>query len=145
MMFSSNQVLKISGTLDQLELALRFALDYSGEAKNMTKAERDRGCKLLYQITDNGKYCIGWGFGDVPEGWKEYPFDFEVHIVSQIIAQYIKKQPRAESAYDYADGGTSDGFLMRTTEGLGWEEVQHIKNQFYCIVFFEPFVNYYAK
>ena len=39
----------------------------------MQQTEIDRGCKLLYQITEDGKYCIGWGYRNVPEGWLEYP------------------------------------------------------------------------
>lgn len=72
MMFSSNQILEVSGCLshhNELEAALEFALKYSGEAKNMTQKEIDRGCKLLYQITKDGKYCIGWGFEDVNRSW----------------------------------------------------------------------------
>ena len=49
MMFSSNQILEVSGRLsdqNELESALEFALKYSGEAKNMRQEEIDRGCKL---------------------------------------------------------------------------------------------------
>lgn len=139
-MFSSNQVLELSGGFDQLQHALQFALDYSEHSKNMTKKERERGCKLLFQIASDGRYCIGWGFGDVPSGWNEYQFDFEVPIVSQIIVQHIKKMPRAESGYEWADGGTSDGFLMKVPDNI-----DGIKSHFYCIVTFEPFCNFYAK
>lgn len=144
-MFSSNQVFQISGSLDQLQTALQFALDYSGNSKNMTKSERERGCKLLFQITNDGRYCIGWGFRDVPNGWNEYQFDFEVPIVSQIIAQHIRKQPEKESEYDCFDGSTSDGFLMKAIKDCSYEEYEAIINHFYCIVTFEPFTNFYAK
>lgn len=80
-MFSSNQILEVSGSLSnehELENALEFALKCSGNYKNMEKSEIDRGCKLLYQITEDGKYCIGWGFKDVPDGWIEYPFRFDI-------------------------------------------------------------------
>ena len=83
MMFSSNQILEVSGNLsdqNELEIALEFALKYSGYAKNMKQDEIDRGCKLLYQITEDGKYCIGWGFEKNPEGWIEYPFRFDIDI-----------------------------------------------------------------
>ena len=74
MMFSSNQILEVSGSLsnqNELESALEFALKYSGYDKNMSQEEIDRGCKLLYQITEDGKYWIGWGFEDVPDVWNE--------------------------------------------------------------------------
>ena len=91
-MFSSNQVLTYSGTFNELQLALEFALKASGNDKHMNEAERKRGCKLVYQISKTGKYCIGWAFETVTTGWKEYDFDFDVEIVSKIIAQYLKKQ-----------------------------------------------------
>ena len=71
MMFASNQIFEVSGCLSysaELEAALEFALKYSDHYKNMQQSEIDRGCKLLYQITKEGKYCIGWGFEDVPSG-----------------------------------------------------------------------------
>ena len=128
-----------------MESALRFALEYSDHAKNMTKPERERGCKLLFQIAKDGKYCIGWGFENVPTGWNEYQFDFEVPIVSQIIAQHIRKQPMPDSGYEWADGGTSDGFLMKSIHDCSREECDGIESPFYCIVTFEPFCNFYAK
>ena len=88
MMFSSNQVFEISGSMDQLPIALQFALDYSDHARAMTQREIERGCKLVYQIAKDGKYCIGWAFKDIQEGWQEYPFDFDVEIVAQPI-QYL--------------------------------------------------------
>lgn len=143
-MFSSNQILQMSGDMSQLEKALLFALEYSGQAKNMTKAERERGCKLLFQITKKGKYCIGWGFGDVPDGWSEYQFDFEVSIVAKIIIQHLGKLPVPKSGYEWADGSTSDGFLMKSVrETFGDED--DVKNAFYGIVTFEPYCNFYSK
>ena len=140
MMFSSNQVFEISGNMDQLPSALQFALDYSGHAKDMTKKEIERGCKLVYQITKDGTYCIGWSFGKIAEGWKEYPFDFEVDIVARIIAQHLYKLETPDSGYECADGGTSDGFLMKCDfYELG------IENSFYGIVNFKKFNCFYAK
>ena len=96
MMFSSNQVFEISGSMDQLPIALQFALDYSDHARAMTPREIERGCKLVYQIAKDGKYCIGWAFKDIQEGWQEYPFDFDVEIVARIIAQYLGKLETTE-------------------------------------------------
>ena len=143
-MFSSNQVFQISGDFRQLESALQFALEYSDNAKNMTKKEMDRGCKLVFQITDSGKYCIGWGFGEVPEEWSEYQFDFEVPIVSKIIEQHIKKLPVPHSGYEWADGSTSVGFIMKSVKETFGEDMD-IKNAFYGIVYFEPYCNFYSK
>ena len=143
-MFSSNQVFKISGTFSQLEMSLDFALTFSGHAKNMTKSERERGCKLTYQIAGD-KYLIGWAFREVPEGWNEYDFDFDTDIVSKIIVQFLKKQEVGESEYDYFDGGTDDGFIMERGTGCMTDREGKVKNPFYCIVSFSTFKNYYAK
>ena len=115
-MFSSNQILEVSGNLsdqNELEIALEFALKYSGYAKNMKQDEIDRGCKLLYQITEDGKYCIGWGFEKNPEGWIEYPFRFDIDIVSRIIRQHLESFPVEK---DIWDGSYQKGFIMKCIE-----------------------------
>ena len=138
-MFSSNQILEVSGCLshsNELESALEFALKYSGHDKNMLQSEIDRGCKLLYQITEDGKYCIGWGFEDVPSGWLEYPFKFDIKIVSDIIRQHLEKFPEKPGGWD---GSYDKGFIMKYRDRNG------IQNNFYCIVYFEPYTCFYAK
>ena len=143
-MFSSNQVLTYSGTFNELQLALEFALKASGKDKNMNEEERKRGCKLVYQISKTGKYCIGWAFGRVPNGWKEYDFDFDIEIVSKIIIQYLKKQEpvNIKDKEIQGDGSTSKGFIMSHDRP---EYTSDIQNCFYMIVYFQAFENYYAK
>lgn len=128
--------------MSQIESALQFALEMSGEVKNLSKSEQERGCLLTYQITDNGKYCIGWSFKEPQRGWQVYPFDFDVHIVAELIAQFLMKQPRPETHYDFSDGSTAKGFLM---EHGHWGHKSGIEEPFYCIVSFELFINFYAK
>ena len=140
MMFSSNQVLEISGSMDQLPIAMQFALDYSDHARAMTPREIERGCKLVYQIAKDGKYCIGWAFGKVSEGWLEYPFDFEVDIVAGIIAQHLRKMKTPATGYEWADGSDAEGFLMKVIDCDS-----NIENSFYGIVSFEKFGCFYAK
>lgn len=144
-MFSSNQVLEISGSLhhrNELESALEFALKYSGEEKNMTQEEIDRGCKLLYQITEDGKYCIGWGFKDVPQGWLEYPFKFDIDIVSRIICQHLETQVVKRDIWcDTYD----KGFIMKCIDECMAPEDNGIKSPFYGIVYFEPYTCFYSK
>ena len=144
-MFSSNQILEISGNLslpNELESALEFALKYSGEDKNMSQEEIDRGCKLVYQITEDGKYCIGWGFESVPKGWLEYPFKFDVAIVSQIIRKHLEDFPIKREIFD---GTYEKGFIMKSFGTCTAMEKDGIKEPFYCIVYFEPFSCFYAK
>ena len=148
-MFASNQQIKITGEYHDIPLVLGFALKLSGYDKNLTRSEIERGCKLVYQITKSGKYCIGWGFKDVPWGWQEYPFDFDIDIVSKIIEQHLKKHtPINDDDYEITsgDGSTGRGFLMKCPWMKNeWENEEDIQNNFYCIVYFEPFYNYYAK
>lgn len=139
MMFASNQIFEVSGSLshlDELEAALEFALKYSGEDKNMLQSEIDRGCKLVYQITKSGKYCIGWAFENVHSDWLEYPFKFDIEIVSKIIKQYLEAFPKEEGMWD---GSYRKGFLMK------YNQSSEIENPFYCIVSFEPYTCFYAK
>lgn len=144
-MFSSNQILKVSGSLtdtNQLSCALEFALNYSGNSKNMNKKEMDRGCKLLYQITRDGKYCIGWGFKSIPDGWNEYPFRFDIDIVSKIIHQHLDDFEIIEGG---GDGSYEKGFIMKCIEKSMSSEKYGIKNPFYCIIYFEPYMCFYSK
>lgn len=140
-MFSSNQSLSVSGCLShpgELKTSLEFALKYSGHDKNMLQSEIDRGCKLVYQITEDGKYCIGWGFGNIPSGWSEYPFRFDIEIVSKIIEQHLEAFPKKEGIWG---GSYHKGFIMKCVS----ENCDTIKNPFYCIVYFEPYTCFYAK
>ncbi len=142
MLFSSNQRFEVSGNLrssDELSSALEFALKFSGNYENMTKREIDRGAKLLYQITEDDKYCIGWAFGEVPSGWSEYPFRFDIEIVSRIIKQYLEDFPVEEHI---GDGSYRKGFIMKC---LSYSDYDTIKESFHCIVYFEPYTCYYAK
>ena len=130
-MFSSEQVFEVSGTMDQLEMAIRFAF-------NMSELSKDN---ISYQITKDGKYCIGWL---AKEGWKKYPFDFDPHIVSEIVEQHLRKQ-KYGNPYSYDDGSTEKGFLMKAIPQLFSDEEDGIKSPFYGIVSIEPYMNFFAK
>ena len=134
-MFSSNQVFEISGSMEQLEKALRFALSFSEQTHS----------KIVFQTTDDGKYCIGWEGERVEKGWQQFQFDFDVSIVSKIIIQFLQKQKDVVSGYESFDGCTSQGFIMKNIPNLFSDEYQGIKNPFYGIISFEPYCNFYAK
>lgn len=139
-MFSSNQILQISGTFSQLQSALEFVLSHADKSRN----------HLCFQTTRNGKFCIGWRstFDDKPEeGWHEFQYDFDSEIVAKVIVQFLKKQERKETIYDHFDGGTEQGFLMQNIpESFEDEDEENgIVNPFYGIVSFERFTNFYAK
>lgn len=140
-MFSSNQILEVSGSFDQLESALKFALHHSGNLNNNYPNEDDNKHKLTYQITEDGKYCIGWVYETVPNGWLEFPFKFNTEIVSKIIIKYLEGFPLEDSGLD---GSHEKGFLM-TGLKEGYSYNLGITNAFYCIVYFTPFTCFYSK
>jgi hypothetical protein len=129
-MFSSEQIFEVSGDMDQLEMAIKFAIE-------MYETGR---ASVVYQITKDGKYCLGWGN---QEGWNKFPFDFDAHIVSEIVKQHLNKQ-KYENLYAWSDGTSEKGFLMKVIHTSAMNE-DGIKNPFFGIVSIEPFMNYYAK
>ena len=135
-MFSSNQEFKISGDFSQLQSALEFAVGYD------ETQEKD----LVFQIIEDGKYCIGWKLDDGPtKGWQDFQFDYNSEIVAKIIIQFLQKQKRKDSPYEYFDGSTDEGFLMKNIPETFSDEYEGIKNPFYGIVSFETFTNFYSK
>lgn len=121
--FSSNQVLEISGAFGQLQTALEFALKMSGNYK------------CVYQITEDGRYRIGKSYDKPKEGWNEFQFDFDTGIVSQIIIQFLSKQDIHYE--DEGDGGYNKGFIMKA--------ISEYVDGGYGIVEFKPFVCFYSK
>lgn len=130
-MFSSEQVFELSGTMEQLQMAIKFAIDMYGIGKD----------RITYQITKDGKYCLGWNDGS---GWNKFPFDFDSHIVAKIVEQHLEKQD-CEDPYAWADGSSEKGFLMKAIPQLFSDRYKGIKSPFYGIVSIEPYMNYYAK
>lgn len=130
-MFSSDQIFEVSGDMQQLEKTIRFAIDMNGIGKS----------GICYQKTEDGKFCLGWGD---EEGWSPFPFDFDPHIVAEIVKQHLEKQD-CEDPYAWADGSSGKGFLMKVIPGTCADKYKGIKNPFYGIVSIEPFMNYYSK
>lgn len=143
-MFSSNQVLEISGSLmhsDDLYNALEFALKVTEDLtafSHVTKAN----VKCVYQVTEDGKYCIGKAYGQPEEGWHEYPFEFDLNIITQIIAKHLLKQ---DIKYGEWDGSYEKGFKMKVINKSFSKEKDNIINPYYGIVNFEPYTCFYAK
>lgn len=131
-MFSTEQKFEVSGDMTQLEEAVKFAINMFDIGKS----------NICFQITDDGKYCLGWG---MQEGWTLFPFDFDAHIIAKIVEQHLSKQVYNEDDYAFYDGCTGDGFLMKVIPCTFADTYNGIKNPFYGIVSIEPFVNYYAK
>ena len=142
-MFTSNQKLEVSGSLhhkDELYNALEFALKLSDNFECFTRT--DKPSKCVFQITDDGRYCVGWSFDGTAKGWSEYPFDFDLSIISKIIEQHLMKQT---IIYDEWDGSYKKGFLMKVIEESLSDDDNGIKSPFYGIVEFSPFTCFYSK
>lgn len=142
-MFSSNQILEVSGDLshgNDLYNALEFALKASGDINSFTRT--DKKSKCVYQITEDGRYCIGWAFDGIKDGWSEFQFDFDLNIISQIISQYLSKQKVAE---DIWDGGYSKGFIMKAIPESMGSTYKGVKNSSFGIVEFKPYTCFYSK
>jgi len=142
-MFSSNQLLEVSGCIEhenELKNALEFALKASDDIERFTRNESPARC--VYQITPDGKYCIGHVFGEIKDGWLEFPFDFDLDIISMIIQKHLNAQKIEYGGYD---GSYRKGFVMRAIETSFADIENGIKNPFYGIVYFQPFTCFYAK
>ena len=138
-MFSSNQVLKISGDLNHdkdLRDAIEFALKKSDWHKCFTRNEKPTKC--VFQISDNGDFCIGWGNAEY--GWSEFQFDYDIDIISKIAEQHLRKQ----SVSGFGGGGTnSHGFLM---ECIDYDTNGINENGIYKgIIIIKSYNCYYAK
>ena len=139
-MFSSNQKLEISGCIEhknELKNALEFAIKASGWHEPFTR--KDKPAKCVYQITEDGRYCLGW---HMEKGWNEFQFDFDIEIISRIVAQHLEKQ---EIEYDEWDGSYHKGFLMKVIDWSFADEKNGIKNPSYGIIQIEPYTCFYAK
>ena len=134
-MFTSNQILQISGSLSnilELELAIDFALKFSEYSSK----------KIVYQITDDGKYCIGWADENIPDGWHAYPFDFDIELVSIMIKQHLQSFFAVKKDFwdDYGKG-----FFMNCISDYMSDGTQGIKEPSHGIVYFTAYTCYYAE
>ena len=146
MMFSSNQILVISGPLDDdtLNNALEFALKISGYIDLFTRENNPTRC--VFQITEDGKYCIGWQpYGKTTSpNWKDLIFKFDIDIISSIIKQHLKSQKGV--CNETGDGSYSPGFIMKVIDDKYFRsEFKGIKEPFYGIVEFNAYTCFYAK
>ena len=140
-MFSSNQIFEISGCLsdrDALKNSLEFALKYYG----IDVKGADGRIKVVYQVTQDEKMCIGWGFDEIPTGWKEFPDEFDIDKVIDSIEQFLSTFPLKKGN---ADGSYKEGFVMRVIKEYMGSEYDGIKNPFYGIVYFEPYTCFYSR
>lgn len=136
-MFSSNQILEISGDLnhtDELKEAIEFALKKSDWHRCFTRKEKPAEC--VFQITDKGDFCIGWG--DAKNGWNAFQFDYDIDIISKIAEQHLRKQSVCGFG---GDGTDSHGFLMKA---IGYD-TDEVRDNYRGIIIITSYNCYYAK
>lgn len=130
-MFSSNQVLQISGDLNPSDI--KNALDYAMELYGFVQSP------IGWQFSEDNKFCIGKFVNDNTD-WNKFPLDidFDTELAAVLIYKYLNQQEYIlDGPYD---GAYEKGFLMKTIKSD-----TKIKSSFYGIVSFEVFVNFYAK
>ena len=135
-MFSSNQVLSVSGELDikYIKHCLSFALQLAGYDYNSPTSI------CTWQITEDGRYCIGWASGSVPSGWNSYPFDFDIDIISNIILKHLKNKDLYHDSCEECSG-----FCMNVIPETLAEQENGIIKPFYGLVSFTTYLCVYSK
>lgn len=143
-MFSSNQVLLLSGPLDgpDLEQALAFALEFSDQLAGFG-TESAKSCPV-YQITADGKFCIGWRLKSrtLPH-WADFPVPYTAKQIAGRIRDHLR--PMYSGPQYTSCGVWKSGFLMSVISESMASESQGVKNPFYGIVSFEVFPVFYSK
>lgn len=141
MMFSSNQVFKISGNIKhdgELASAVRAALEMSGYDAFFRRVKDP--AQMVFQITESGKYAVGWCWDNTPvKGWTMLPFDYDINILCAIIRKHLEKQRPVSIPWD---GSCEKGFLLCAK---GDDVFEDVTSPFYCIFTVEPFTCFYAK
>lgn len=126
-MFTANQVMKISGTLDKLAATIGFAMCIAGKPND-----------IAWQISGN-KFILGYTGGHNTEGWNQYNHSTSSKKIAKDICKFLKN---VKSSLPEANEGTywDRGFLMSLVDG---SEDMQIINSKYALVVFEPYDCYY--
>lgn len=121
-MFSSNQLLDISGDLNESKLksVLDFVVSVYGGEPN------------AYQITDDKRFVLGYIYKDT-EGWEKFQFDYDNVILSRIIYNHLNE---GEIEYGDWDGGYHKGFRVKAVEESMAGERKGIKIRFMALLKF---------
>ena len=131
-MFSSNQILKISGLLDIGGKSLNDALSYTLKVS---------GRKIrTFQIKDNKLYIGFCKMENKNSPWITYPFDMNVDILTPIAIDFISSHPTTDDDVAYYDGHVDNGWLI-----TGYNELKpfNIEEYGFSILSIEAFNCYY--
>ncbi|MDE7244972.1 MAG: hypothetical protein K2O18_13505 [Oscillospiraceae bacterium] len=81
-----------------------------------------------------------------PDGWTDYPFDYDPKIIAEIVQQRIEKQPEPEAPY--TDGSSRLGVRVMCKESMNDVPdamYNGIANPWPAILVFEPYMMTYDK
>lgn len=129
-MFTSNQVLKVSGTFYQLKLAVSFVMEMSGNRSNMAYQKKD------------GMFILGGIHGRDTKGWTAYNTNTSASRIGEDIKAFLesidRNLPLRQDRLEY----WQKGFLMTVVDEDG-SNIPAIENRGFALVKFEPFNCYY--
>ena len=110
----------------------------------MTKGEKERGCKTVYQISEDGRYfCVGWGFEEIPPGWNDFDPTFTYKRAAVKIEEFLKNFEGLGDHDIFKDSIQETGFLA---ECIGEEpDYGNIENSYHGIVKFSPYSVLYQR
>lgn len=151
-MFSSNQVLNITGSYRALHTIVDFVLALSGNMNAFEQKEYERGCRIVYRTVGN-KLILGWQFEKVDKPWKEFCHGFPptIELIEQTILAFLKNAAYPENIFYDFDGTSERGFRCHNgvIDRKEFENDNDYFNSnihdFYKIAIFEPFWNFYSK
>lgn len=132
-MFSSNQILEISGDLSHdgdLCAAIEFAIRKSEWFEPFTRL--NKRIRPTFRIDEYSGYHIGWGKGD-QDNWKEMDYDYDPDIIAAVVKQHLWQCDYHDTYC--GDGKTSKGFLIKATD----------TPRDYGIIVIYPYTCIYAK
>lgn len=91
-MFASNQRFDMKCGREQLQAAIEFLVKLSDVNDRFTRPTDP--AKPIFCNTGHGIYLFGYYYPNrpVPEGWSEYPFDYDSKIIAQIVWQWLQNQ-----------------------------------------------------
>lgn len=143
-MLSSNQVLDISCAFNALPHVIDFAFGLAGEKRSMTTGLRPVR-RPAWKVTNSGLYCLGSRFIH-DNTWQEYPFNYDPQILSDIVIQWLKKQPEP-------DNSNTDGIQDIGARVRGYASVFHddpdkareVQTPLNCVICIQPYALGYDK
>lgn len=129
-MFTNNQILNISGTVDKLAFAVDFAMHMAGRMND-----------IAWQTAGN-MFVLGHTGGRKVEGWTQYNHSTSTKKIAKDILVFLREHRGDHPLGREGDIYWEEGFLMSIPDDNG-EKCRKIMNPEYALVVFEPYDCYY--